>query len=622
MSNYLKRHDFPSELKNMTYEELELLSYEIRDFLVDSVSRTGGHLASSLGVVELAIVLHRVFDSPKDKLIWDVGHQSYVHKILTGRAEGFEHLRQMGGMSGFPKRCESEHDVFDTGHSSTSIGLGLGMAAARDLKGEDYRVVSVIGDGALTGGLAFEALNHAGHLDTDLIVVLNDNGMSISPNIGGLSRHLVRLSGTAGYSAMKNRIKTGVSKVPVIGDDIVSGLQHAKEKIKYSVLEDGVIFEELGFKYIGPVDGHDIRQLCEVLENASRLGGPVLIHTLTTKGKGYSHAEKDPGKFHGIGPFDVSTGKPLKSGASDSWSDVFGDKLVRMAFQNPKIIAVSAAMIEGTGLSAYSRTFPKRIFDVGIAEEHGVTFSAGMAAAGMKPFVAIYSTFLQRAYDQIMEEVCLQGLPVVFCLDRAGVVGADGETHHGIFDLSYLRSMPGMTILAPASARQLEEMMDFAASCEGPCAIRYPRGKAEKNLELAPFECGKAERIREGSDVDLWAEGPMLASAVKASEILEQQGIHAGVVNIASIQPLDEKQLRESAREHPMIVTIEDNVISGGIGEHMDRLLTDDPVHIVNLGWPDQFVPHGTQEELYEAFGLDGASIARRVMEERTEDRK
>ena len=573
-------------------------------------------------MVELAIALHRVFDSPKDKLIWDVGHQSYVHKILTGRAEGFEHLRQMGGMSGFPKQCESEHDVFDTGHSSTSVSLGLGLAAARDLAGEDYRVVSVIGDGALTGGMSFEAFNHAGHLDTDLIVILNDNGMSISPNIGGLSNHLVKLSGTAGYSAMKTRIKTGVSKVPVIGDDIVSGLQHAKEKIKYSVLEDGVIFEELGFKYIGPVDGHDIKELCEVLENAAKIGGPVLIHTLTTKGKGYSPAEKDPGRFHGTGPFDISTGRPLKSGGGASWSAIFGDKLMRMAFQDPRITAVSAAMIEGTGLDVFSRTFPKRIFDVGIAEEHAVTFSAGLAKAGMKPYVAVYSTFLQRAYDQIMEDVCLQELPVVFCLDRAGVVGADGETHHGIFDISYLRTMPGMTILAPATADQLEQMMDWSAQCSGPCAIRYPRGSAPNEPVLAEFKAGKAQRIREGADADIWACGSMLPQAIRAADLLAEEGIKAGVVNIASIQPLDEEELARAAAEHPMIVTVEDNIISGGIGEHIDRLLAEDPVQVLNLGWPDCFIPHGTQDELYEAFGLDGASIARRITEERNRDEK
>lgn len=615
MSKFLEQHTFPEDLKKMDYDALELLTYDIRDFLVESVAKTGGHLASSLGVVELTIALHRVFDTPKDKLIWDVGHQSYVHKLLTGRSEGFESLRQLGGMSGFPKRAESEYDAFDTGHSSTSIGLGLGTAVARDLAGEDYDVVSIIGDGALTGGAAFEALNNAGHQESDLIVVLNDNGMSISPNTGGLSNHLVRLSGTAGYTNMKQRIKSGVSRVPVIGDDIVSGLQHAKERIKYSVIDDGIIFEELGFKYIGPVDGHNIEELCKVLENARSIGGPVLVHILTTKGKGYSHAEKNPERFHGIGPFDAATGKPLKGKGRPSWSDVFGDKLMRMGFQDQRIVAVSAAMIDGTGLEQFSRSFPNRIFDAGIAEGHAVTFSAGLASAGRRPFVAIYSTFLQRAYDQVMEDVCLQKLPVVFCLDRAGIVGADGETHHGIYDISYLRSMPGMTILAPATAAQLEQMMEYALTLDGPCAIRYPRGEAPDLPDLPPFEAGKAQRIREGSEVEIWAAGPMLSAAEEAAALLEEEGVSAGVVNIAQVQPLDEELLRRSAEEHKLIVTLEDNVLSGGVGECIDRLLASSPVKVMNLGWPDTFVPHGSQEELYRTYGLDADSVAKKILE-------
>lgn len=613
MSKYLKQHDFPEDLKKMDLDELELLSYEIRDFLVSSVSETGGHLASSLGAVELSIALHRVFDTPRDKLIWDVGHQTYAHKILTGRMDRFDTLRQLDGLSGFPKRCESEYDVFDSGHSSTSIGLGLGLAAARDLAGDDYHVVSIIGDGALTGGAAFEALNNAGHLDTDLIVILNDNGMSIGANIGGLSRHLIRLSATRGYMNVKNRIKSGVSRVPVIGDDLVSGIQNAKERFKYSVMEEGVFFEELGFKYVGPVDGHDIQKLCEVFQNAKAIGGPVLIHTLTTKGKGYSHAEQNPERFHGIGAFDPASGTPRKTKGDPSWSDVFGEKIVRMAFQDPKIVCVSAAMIDGTGLDQFSRTFPKRIFDIGIAEGHAVSFCAGLAEGGRKPYAAIYSTFLQRAYDQILEDVCLQNLPVVFCLDRAGIVGADGETHHGIFDLSYLRSMPGMTILAPATAQQLREMLEYSSQCQGPCTIRYPRGEAPLEPELPAFEPGKAQRLREGNDADLWAAGPMLQHALQAADILQEQGICVGVVNIASIAPLDEEMLRKSSGEHPLIVTLEDNVISGGIGEGIDRLLAQEPVRVVNLGWPDRFIPQGTQQQLYERYGLDGDSVAQRI---------
>ena len=619
MNDYLKRHDFPNDLKKMDYKELELLSYEIRDYLIESVAKTGGHLASSLGVVELTIALHRVFDTPKDKLIWDVGHQTYAHQILTGRMDGFETLRQMGGMSGFPKKGESEYDVFDTGHSSTSIGLGLGLAAARDLAKEDYHVISVIGDGALTGGGAFEALNNAGHLQSDLIVILNDNGMSIGANIGGLSRHLIRLSGTSGYYNMKHRIKSGVSKVPVIGDELVTGIQHAKEKFKYSVMDEGVLFEELGFKYVGPVDGHDIHALCQVLENAKAIGGPVLIHTLTMKGRGYSHAEENPERFHGIGPFDPKTGTPRSGKGRPSWSDVFGKKLLHLAFQDPKIIAVIAAMIDGTGLVEFDRTFPDRTFDAGIAEGHATTFCAGLAAGGMKPYAAIYSTFLQRAYDQIIEDVCLQNLPVVFCLDRAGVVGPDGETHHGIYDLSYLRSMPNMTVLAPATAKQLEEMLEYSRTCKGPCAIRYPRGAAPEGPPLHAFEPGRSQRVLEGSDVDIWAVGPMLGHALEAAAQLGSEGISAGVVNIASVQPLDETKLRQSAADHPLIVTLEDNVLSGGVGEGLDRILAEESVRVLNMGWPDCFVPHGTQDELYEKYGLDAASVARRIAEERKE---
>lgn len=619
MSDYLKQHTFPADLKTMDYKDLELLSFELRDFMVESVAKTGGHLASSLGAVELTIALHRVFDTPRDKLIWDVGHQTYPHKILTGREDQFGTLRQMGGMSGFPKRCESEYDAFDTGHSSTSIGIGLGMAMARDLAGEDYHVISVIGDGALTGGGAFEAMNNAGHLDSDLIVVLNDNGMSIGNNIGGLARHLIKLSGTAGYTHMKDRIRSGVARVPVIGDELVSGIQHAKEKFKYSVLDDGIFFEELGFKYVGPVDGHDIRELCNVLENAKSIDGPVLIHAVTTKGKGYPPAEKNPKLFHGIGPFDPATGIPLATKSGPSWSDVFGQKMLRMAFQDPRIICISAAMIEGTGLDEFSRTFPKRTIDAGIAEGHAVTLAAGLAAGGRKPYVAVYSTFLQRAYDHILEDVCLQDLPVVFCLDRAGIVGADGETHHGIYDLSYLRSIPNLQILAPATAKQLEEMLEYTRTCEHPCAIRYPRGQAITEPALPAFAPGKSQRIREGCDVDIWAAGPMLHHALETADLLESDGIHAGVVNIAQVQPLDEETLRQAAKDHPLIVTLEDNVISGGVGEGIDRLLAGDPVKVLNFGWPDCFVPHGTQKELYERYELDASSVARKIMHERKE---
>lgn len=609
MSNYLSEHNFPEDLRTMDFDQLELLSYELRDFLVESVSKTGGHLASNLGIVELTIALHRCFDTPKDKIIWDVGHQSYVHKILTGRMDGFDNLRKYGGISGFPKACESEYDVFDTGHSSTSISLGLGLAAARDLRGDDYKVVSVIGDGAMTGGLAYEALNNAGSMNTNLIVVLNDNGMSISQNTGGLSSSLGRITSTDKYVHMKTTVKKGLSKVPVIGDSVISGIHNAKEDIKYAVI-DGILFEELGFKYIGPVDGHDIRELCQTLQRAKGLKGPVLVHAVTQKGKGYTKAEKQPNVFHGIGAFDVETGKPVGSSSGRSYSRVFGDKLIDMAYYDERIIAISAAMTDGVGLEEFSRTYPDRFFDVGIAEAHSTTFAAGLAKAGMRPYVAVYSSFLQRAYDQILEDVCLQNLPVTFCIDRAGVVGADGETHHGLFDMAYLRSMPNMTVLAPKDGPELEAMMDMSLSIDGPCAIRYPRGAAADLGGPSAEIPGKAVRLKDGTDVDIWAAGNMAGPALEASAILEEEGVSAGVVNMASITPFDEEALNDSAENVPLIITIEDGIVTGGIGEHIKALAADGPAKVINLGWPDKFIEHGSQDELCRKYGLDKESIA------------
>lgn len=614
MNKYLESHDFPDDLRKMDYDDLELLTYEIRDFLVEEVSKSGGHLSSNLGVVELSIALHRAFDTPKDKLIWDVGHQTYVHKILTGRAQRFDSLRKFGGMSGFPKMSESKFDIFDTGHSSTSLSLGLGLAVARDLSGEDYNVITVIGDGAMTGGLAFEALNNAGNIDTNMIVVLNDNGMSISPNTGGLSKYLGRLRSSRKYISMKEQIKKNVSRVPLIGEGMVAGMQHARDSIKYAVI-DGVLFEELGFRYFGPVDGHDIKEMCETFELAKEAEGPVLIHVMTQKGRGYSKAENNPNVFHGIGPFDMETGQPLKKSSIPSYSGVFGNKLIQMAEQNEKIVAVSAAMFEGTGLEKFSREYPKRAFDVGIAEGHAVTFSAGLAKAGMKPFVAVYSTFLQRAYDEIMEDVCLQKLPVVFCIDRAGIVGADGETHHGIFDLSYLKHMPNLTVMAPKDGRELEAMMEFAAEAEGPCAIRYPRGEAENFGTDSVIEAGRAEVIREGKDTEIWAIGAMVKKALDAADILEDKGISAGVVNMRFLKPFDLSLLRGSADRFKLIFTLEDNVVSGGAGEEINNLLSDKDVKVLNIGWPDKFIEHGSCEELYEKYGMDANSIAERIAE-------
>lgn len=613
MNEYLDKFDFPDDLKDMGYDELELLTYEIRDFLVSEVSATGGHLSSNLGAVELSIALHRTFDAPKDKLIWDVGHQTYVHKILTGRAGRFPTMRQMGGMSGFPKSAESPYDVFDTGHSSSSISLALGMAAARDLAGEDYNVVPIIGDGAMTGGLAFEALNNIGTLDSKLIVVLNDNGMSISHNTGGLSKHLSKLRSSRKYISMKAQIKKNVSKVPVIGEGVVAGMQHARDSIKYAMI-DGVLFEALGLKYFGPIDGHDIREMCETFELAKEAEGPVLIHVITKKGKGYSKAEEKPNIFHGIGPFDMDTGEVLKKSDKPSYSKVFGNKLTEMAQKDDKIVAVSAAMMEGTGLAEFHERFPDRAFDVGIAEGHAVTFAAGLAKAGMKPFVAIYSTFLQRAYDQIVEDICLQNLPVVLCIDRAGIVGADGETHHGIFDLSYLKHIPNMTVMAPKDGAELEAMLQIAAACSGPCAIRYPRGTAPQLGFDMPPEYGRSQQLKEGDDVEIWAVGAMVQKALEASEILEKKGIRAGVVNMAFLRPLDTDMLRESAKKHSLIVTLEDNVISGGAGEDISGVLAGSGTDIINIGWPARFIEHGTCDELYSKYGMDGQAIAERII--------
>ncbi|MDD4199904.1 MAG: 1-deoxy-D-xylulose-5-phosphate synthase [Eubacteriales bacterium] len=609
MSRYLRAHNFPEDLRNMNYDELELLSYEMRDFLVDSISRTGGHLASNLGIVEITIALHKSLNTPEDKIVWDVGHQTYVHKVLTGRIEGFNKLRQLDGMSGFPKVCESEYDLFDTGHSSSSISLGLGLAAARDLQGKDYKVVSVIGDGALTGGLAYEALNNAGNMNTNFIVILNDNGMSISRNTGGLSRSLGRITSTDTYIHMKTQLKKGFKKVPVIGESVISGIHNAKENIKYAVI-DGILFEELGFKYIGPVDGHNIKEMCETLNHAKAINGPVLIHAVTNKGKGYSKAEENPDVFHGIGPFDIDTGKPLKKPIGRSYSDVFGNKLTEMADKDESIVAISAAMVDGVGLEGFRSIFPDRFFDVGIAEEHAVTFSAGLAKAGLRPYIAIYSSFLQRAYDEIIEDVCLQNLPVTICIDRAGVVGADGETHHGLFDLAYLKSMPNMTVFAPKDGAELERMLELTLELDGPCAIRYPRGSAHKIGKNQQITKGKAYQLNRGTDAEIWAVGNMVKNAMEAAAILKKDGFSAGVVNVATVNPLDKKKLMNSASVLPMIVTVEDGVLSGGIGESIRSFLANTNTNVFNLGWPDKFIEHGTQEQLYARYGLDAESIA------------
>ena len=615
MNKYLENHQFPQDLKLMDYDELELLSYEIRDFLVESVSKTGGHLASNLGAVELSIALHKVFDSPKDKLIWDVGHQTYVHKILTGRASGFKGLRQLDGMSGFPKSKESPHDIFDTGHSSTSISLGLGMAAARDLKGENYNVVSVIGDGAMTGGIAFEAFNNVSSLNSKMIVILNDNEMSISRNTGGFPKYLSKLRGSGKYVSIKSQIKKNVMKVPVVGEGVVAGLKHARDSIKYAVI-DGIMFEELGFKYFGPVDGHDIKELCETLQLAKDYHKPVFIHVMTKKGKGYTKAEERPDMFHGIGPFNMDTGLPLKKAAAPSYSSVFGRKLTEMARADKRVTAVSAAMIDGTGLEGFNKEFPERMFDVGIAEGHAVTFAAGLAKAGLRPYVAVYSTFLQRAYDQIIEDVCLQNLPVTFCIDRAGIVGADGETHHGIFDISYLRHIPNLTVMAPKDGEELEAMLEYSLQLDGPCVIRYPRGTAVSIGKTNKIQKGKAHQLKRGSDVEIWAVGTMAEIVMEAADILKSRGISASVINAEFIKPLDTEKLQKSASKYPLIVTVEDNLVSGGFGESIREYLAEDKTKVINIGWPDSFIEHGTAGELYKKHGMDAESIAERIIKE------
>ncbi|MBQ9972847.1 MAG: 1-deoxy-D-xylulose-5-phosphate synthase [Firmicutes bacterium] len=601
------------KVRNMSVRDMELLSYEIRDFLLDNVSKTGGHLASNLGAVELTIALHHVFDFPKDKLVWDVGHQAYVHKILTGRAEEFTTLRQTNGLSGFPKRCESEYDVFDSGHSSTSISAAFGMAVARDYKGEKYDVIAVIGDGALTGGTAFEALNNAGaSKNTKSIIILNDNGMSISPATGSLTKHLSTLRTSSGYLKFKKSLKEHLDNK----GSLYKYLENFRDSLKYAIVDGGAIFEELGFTYLGPIDGHNISECIDNLKLAKRTEGPVIVHVITKKGKGYKNAENEPNKFHGVSPFDKETGQPLSKSSSPSYSKVFGEKLASLADTDNRIVAVSAAMIDGTGLDSFVKKHPDRLHDVGIAEGHAVSFAAGLALSGLKPVVAIYSTFLQRAYDQILIDVCMQNLPVVFALDRAGNVGNDGETHHGVFDLSYLASMPNMTVLAPADGRELEEMLEYALSLDGPCAIRYPRGSAAVYNPSPSFD-GKSARVIDGTDCEIWAVGKMLDISIKASEILKGKGISAGVVNVRSVKPLDVVTLSESCSRIKKIVTIEDNTVIGGFGSLLnDYIIKNYPqVSTDIIGWPDKFIEQGNTEDLFEKYGLTAESVAERISE-------
>lgn len=619
MEEHLLTYNFPADLKKMTERELGLLSYEIRDFLIEKVSRTGGHIASNLGVVELSIALHYVFDSPKDKIIWDVGHQSYVHKILTGRADRFDLLRKYNGLSGFPKRSESEHDMHDSGHASTSLSVAMGYAAARDLNGDNYEVISVIGDGALTGGVAFEALNNAGNKDSKMIVILNDNEMSIDKNNGGVSQHLSKLRASQAYLDFKKQLKKTLKGIPKVGEGIYSSIEHLRDSVKYAIVP-GAIFEELGFKYFGPIDGHNIHELLETLTLAKMMNnGPVLIHVVTKKGKGYRNAEINPEKYHGIAPFEPTTGKPVNSVESLTYSQVFGNKLVNLAADNRKIVAISAAMIDSTGLGRFQEKFPDRIFDVGIAEQHAVTFAAGLALNGYRPVVAIYSTFLQRSYDQLIEDICLEKLPVLFMIDRAGNVGSDGETHHGLFDLSYLSHMPGMTVMAPKDGAELAAMLEYALmTIDGPCAIRYPRGAvSDLSLYGSGYSIdGSSELIAEGKDVTIAAIGKMVEEAVKARETLRLYGYDAEIINARYLKPLDNDTILKSVRKTGNLVTVEDNVTTGGFGSSVLNMLASNKIWGIKtlcLGWPDKFIEQGSMPELFAQYGLDSESIAERV---------
>lgn len=613
-----------NDVKQLSLSECEQLAQEIRDFLIRSLSETGGHLASNLGVVELTIALHRFLHFPEDKLVWDVGHQAYTHKILTGRKEQFATLRKTGGLSGFPKRKESDCDAFDTGHSSTSISAGLGLVQARDLKGENYQVVSVIGDGALTGGMAYEALNNAAELKKNFIIILNDNEMSITRNVGGMSSYLDHIRMAAPYTELKMGVTNALKKIPKVGDGMVDALHKTKSSIKQLVIP-GMLFENMGLTYLGPVDGHDMRQLGKVLQEAKRKKGPVLIHVLTEKGRGYEPAMRHPARFHGAAPYEIETGLP-KSNGNPSYTDIFSTVMRKFGDREPDVVAVSAAMVPGTGLKRFGNMFPERLFDVGIAEEHAVTFAAGLALGGLRPVVAIYSSFLQRAVDQILHDVCMQNLPVVFAVDRAGLVGSDGETHHGCFDLSYLSMMPNMTVMAPKNKWELSDMLKFAIRQKSPVAIRYPRGEAYTGLEdyRAPIEMGKAEILEKGKEIAILAVGNMVRTAVQVTENLRNRGYEPTLVNMRFVKPLDMDLLEILREDHSLIVTLEENVKSGGFGEQVmtyyGSRLHSPAVRIVAI--EDKFVPHGSVEDLMHQQQMNSASVTERILRWKEEQQK
>ncbi len=624
MSKLLDTINNPDDLKKLTIGELPCLAEEIRDEIIDTISKTGGHLASSLGAVEIAVSLHYVFNTPKDKVIWDVGHQAYAHKILTGRRDAFKTIRQMGGISGFPKISESVYDAFGTGHSSTSISAAMGIAVARDLKGEDCKVIAIIGDGSLTAGLAFEGLNQAGHLKKDMIVILNDNEMSISQNVGALSSFLSRKITGRLATRLKKEAESFFMSIPRIGGRLVSLAKRAEDSL-IALLTPGMLFEGLGFHYIGPIDGHNMDELINLFTDAKELKGPILIHVLTKKGKGYLPAEKEPVKFHGIGPFEKETGKSIKSGKQiPAYTDIFGQTLVELAEKDKRIVAITAAMSEGTGLDEFAKRFPQRFFDVGIAEQHAITFAAGLAKEGLIPVVAIYSTFLQRAYDEILHDICLQNLPIVLAIDRAGIVGADGATHHGLFDLSYLRHIPNMIVMAPKDEEELRHMLKTAVECGRPAAIRYPRGEgygvqsSEFGVQSKPIAMGKAEILKQGNDAAVLAIGSTVYPALDAAKRLEKNGVKITVVNARFVKPIDEDAITAVAKNTGMVFTIEENALQGGFGSAVLELFEKNGItdcRVKRLGVPDEFVEHGSQKELRKIFGLDAEGIERAVKE-------
>ena len=609
----------PEDIKTLNKQELDVLSQEIRDFLLEKISTIGGHLASNLGVVELTMAIYLAFDLPKDKVVWDVGHQSYTHKILSGRKAAFDELRQFGGISGFPKRKESPCDAFDTGHSSTSISAGLGLAQARDVLGEDHYVVSVIGDGALTGGMAYEALNNAARMEKNFIIILNDNNMSISENVGGMSTYLSSIRTGEGYLDLKKHVTNVLSRVPVVGDSLIEKISRTKNGIK-QLLIPGMLFENMGITYLGPIDGHNTKALTRALREAKKLNHTVLVHVITQKGKGYSFAERNPSRFHGVEPFDILTGETKKEKKNPSYTDVFSKTICRLAEADEKIVAVTAAMPDGTGLKRFAKQFPNRFFDVGIAEQHAVTSAAGMAAGGLKPVVAVYSSFLQRGFDQVLHDVCIQNLPVVFAVDRAGLVGSDGETHQGIFDYSFLTAIPSMSVFAPKNLWELMDGMEFALSYGAPIAVRYPRGEAYQGLKefRSPIEFGKGEMLYKEKDIALLAVGSMVSTGEHVREKLKADGWNCTLANGRFIKPFDKELIDTLAKDHWLMVTMEENVLQGGYGLNITNYIHENYPHIkvVNIALPDSYVEHGNVSLLRKGLGIDSDSIIWRLKKE------